>query len=315
MKACRLIVVRLLLGLLTLFFVSLVIFWGVELLPGDVANRILGRLATEENLTILRARMHLDEPAVSRYLTWFGDIVTGDLGRTLSSNRPVIEVLGPRIGNTLILAAIALAIYVPLVMMPAIVQAVYRDTMVDHVLSFITLVIYSIPDFLIGTILLLVFVVALPLLPATSVVDADTTWREFVSAVTLPAFTLGCVMAVYAVRMLRDSLVDILDADFIRIAVLNGIPWSRVIWRHALPNALVPTLNITALNIAYLIGGVVIVEKVFSYPGFGSLLVDALLLRDLPLIQITVLIAAATYILANILADVAAVLLNPKLRT
>jgi peptide/nickel transport system permease protein len=176
-------------------------------------------------------------------------------------------------------------------------------------------VLLSLPDFLLATILLLTFVVMIPLLPAISLVDQTSSAWEYFRAMTLPALTLAIVMAVYAVRMLRDNLIEVLDSDYIRMAELKGLSRRRVLLRHALPNALVPTLNVTALNLAYLVGGVVVVEKVFSYPGFGSLLVDSLQLRDLPVIEATVMIAAFVYVAANLIADVAAILLNPRLRT
>ena len=171
------------------------------------------------------------------------------------------------------------------------------------------------PDFLLGTLLLLLFVVTFPLLPAMSVVDDATTFTEFARALVLPALTVGLVMSVYAVRFLRDGLIEVLDSEYIRMAQLNGLPRRTVLLRHALPNALIPTLNVTALNIAYMMGGVVIVERVFGFPGFGSLTVDAMLTLDVPLIEATVLIAAAVYIGANLLADIGTVLLNPRLRT
>ena len=189
-----------------------------------------------------------------------------------------------------------------------------RDGPLDHGLSVITLVLLSTPDFLLGTLLLIAFVITVPLFPAMSLVDQSSGVAEYLRAIALPAITLAIVMAVYAVRMLRDNLIEVLDSEYVRMAELKGLPRRQVLLRHALPNALVPTLNITALNLAYLIGGVVIVEKVFSYPGFGSLLVDALQLRDLPLIEATVLIAAAVYVGANLLADIGAILLNPRLR-
>jgi peptide/nickel transport system permease protein len=189
-----------------------------------------------------------------------------------------------------------------------------RDGPLDHGLSVITLVLLSTPDFLLGTLLLIGFVITVPLFPAMSLVDQSSGLAEYLRAIALPAITLAIVMAVYAVRMLRDNLIEVLDSEYVRMAELKGLPRGRVLLRHALPNALVPTLNITALNLAYLIGGVVIVEKVFSYPGFGGLLVDALQLRDLPLIEATVLIAAAVYVGANLLADIGAILLNPRLR-
>jgi peptide/nickel transport system permease protein len=310
-----LIVGRVLSALLTLLLVSLLIFSVLEILPGDVATRVLGRDATPEALAVLRERLNLDDPAHIRYLTWLGSIAQGDLGNSLISGRRVADILGPRIFNTLLLSVYAFLIYIPLATLPALIQAIRRDRAVDHAFSVVTLVLLSIPDFLLATMLMIVFVVMTPLFPAISLVDASSSAAEYLHAMTLPAVTLAIVMAVYAVRMLRDNLIEVLDSDYIRMAELKGVPARRVVWRHALPNALVPTLNVTALNLAYLIGGVVIVERVFSYPGFGSLLVDALQLRDLPLIEATVMIAAAVYIGANLLADIGSILLNPRLRT
>ena len=178
-----------------------------------------------------------------------------------------------------------------------------------------TLLLVSTPDFLVATLLLIGFVVMIPVLPATSLVDETTTLVPYLRALVLPGTTLAVVMAVYAVRMLRDNLIEVLESEYVRMAELKGLPRRLVLIRHALPNALIPTLNVTALNLGYLIGGVVIVERVFSFPGFGSLLIDALQLRDAPLIEATVLIAAAVYIAANLLADVGAILLNPRLRS
>jgi peptide/nickel transport system permease protein len=311
----RLIAGRVLSSVVTVLLVSLLIFSVLEILPGDVATRVLGRDATPESLATLRERLHLDDPAHLRYLGWLGNLVQGDFGVSLISGRRVVDILGPRIFNTLLLSLYAFLLYIPLATLPALIQAVKRDRALDHALSVVTLVLLSIPDFLLATMLMIAFVVMTPLFPAISLVDQSSSAGEYLYAMTLPAVTLAIVMAVYAVRMLRDNLIEVLDSDYIRMAELKGVPNRRVVWRHALPNALVPTLNVTALNLAYLIGGVVIVERVFSYPGFGSLLVDALQLRDLPLIEATVMIAAAVYIAANLVADVSAILLNPRLRT
>jgi peptide/nickel transport system permease protein len=301
--------------MVTLLLVSLLVFSVLEILPGDVATRVLGRDATPESLATLRERLNLNDPAYVRYLTWLGNLAGGDLGQSLISGRRVVDILGPRIFNTLLLSLYAFLLYIPLATLPALIQAVKRDRAVDQALSVLTLVLLSIPDFLLATMLMIVFVIFTPLFPAISLVDQSSSASEYIYAMTLPAVTLAIVMAVYAVRMLRDNLIEVLDSDYIRMAELKGVPARRVVWRHALPNALVPTLNVTALNLAYLIGGVVIVERVFSYPGFGSLLVDALQLRDLPVIEATIMIAAAVYIVANLAADVGAILLNPRLRT
>ncbi len=315
MFIARLIAQRFLLALFTLLLVSFLIFAVLEILPGDVATRILGRDATPETLAALRERMHLDDPALLRYGRWLWGVLQGDFGQSLVSSRSVMEVLGPRIVNTAFLSLYAFILYVPLATLPAILQAIRRDRAVDHALSVMTLVLLSVPDFLLGTLLLLTFVLLIPVLPAMSTVDQTSGFLEYLRATTLPALTLAIVMAVYAVRMLRDNLIEVLDADYIRMAELRGVPAGRVVWRHALPNALVPTLNVTALNLAYLVGGVVVVEKVFSFPGFGSLLVDSLQLRDFPLIEATILLSAGVYIAANFIADAGAILLNPKLRT
>jgi peptide/nickel transport system permease protein len=311
----RLVAARIVTSLLTLLLVSIIIFAALEVLPGDVASRILGRDATPESLAALRAQLHLEDPALQRYLDWLGGIVRGDFGQALTSSRPVADVLAPRIFNTLVLSAVAFVFYMPLALIPAMLQALRRDGPLDHGLSVLTLVLLSTPDFLLGTLLLIAFVITIPIFPAMSLVDQSSGLAQYMRAVALPAVTLAIVMAVYAVRMLRDNLIEVLDSEYVRMAELKGLPRRQVLLRHALPNALVPTLNITALNLAYLIGGVVIVEKVFSYPGFGSLLVDALQLRDLPLIEATVLIAAAVYVGANLLADIGGILLNPRLRT
>lgn len=311
----RLVLVRLTSAVLTLLLVSVMIFAVIEILPGDVASRILGRDATPETLAAIRTKLQLNDPAIERYLRWLGGILRGDLGEALTSARPITEILAPRILNTVILSAMAFVIYLPLALIPALIQATNRDRPVDHGLSMVTLILLSMPDFLLATILLIFFVILLPVLPAISLVDEGSGLLAYLRALVLPATTLAIVMAVYAVRMLRDNLIEVLDSEYIRMAELKGLPRRKVLLRHALPNALVPTLNVTALNLGYLIGGVVIVEKVFSFPGFGSLLVDSLQLRDVPLIEATVLIAAAVYIVANLMADLGAILLNPRLRS
>lgn len=315
MNIWRMLGTRILLSILTLLLVSLMIFAIIEVLPGDVASRVLGRDATPEALAMLRAKMQLDDPAIIRYLRWLGGILRGDFGEALTSERPIIDIVAPRLFNTVLLSVYAFLIYVPLALIPALIQAAQRDRQTDHIISVINLVFLSIPDFLLGTLLLVAFSVAIPLFPAVSLVDESFSPLKFLWAMTLPAVTLAIAMAIAAVRMLRDNLIEVLDSEYVRMAELKGLPPRAVLLRHALPNALVPTLNVTAINLGYLIGGVVIVEKVFSYPGFGRLLVDSLQLRDLPLIEATVVIAAAVYVGANLLADLGSILLNPRLRS
>jgi peptide/nickel transport system permease protein len=315
LSVLKLVIMRIGMAAITLLLVSLIVFSILEILPGDVATRILGRDATPESLDVLRNELGLNRPALTRYLTWLGELLRGDLGRSLVSNRPVADILGMRIYNTMLLSLYAFLVYLPLTTVPALLQAIWRDRPIDHVFSIVTLILLSMPDFLLATILLFTFVVVIPVLPAMSLVDESSSAWDYFRAMTLPAVTLAIVMAVYAVRMLRDNLIEVLDSDYIRMAELKGLSAGRVLVRHALPNALSPTLNVTALNLAYLVGGVVVVERVFSYPGFGNLLVDSLQLRDLPVIESTVMIAALVYVLANLLADVTGILLNPRLRT
>lgn len=314
MPLLRFVGFRLLAAIGMLIAVSAVIFVITEILPGDVATRILGRSPDPERLAILRDRLGLDQPLPLRYLEWIGGVFTGDFGHSLVSGQPVSDVVARRFFNSLLLALAAFALYLPIAVIPAIVQAVNRDRPIDHAISGISLAILSIPDFLLGTIFLILFASILPIAPARSTIDGAMSAWEVLRALALPALTIALVMGTYATRYLRDSLIEALDADYIRMARLNGIPERRVLWRHALPNALIPAINITSLNLTYLFGGVVVVEQVFAFPGFGALLVGSLMQLDVPLVQATILIAAAVFIFGNLLADISAMLLNPKLR-
>jgi peptide/nickel transport system permease protein len=315
MTASRLIVSRTFAALVTLLLVAVAVFLMIDILPGDVAVRILGREATPEAIERLRTELQLNDPVIIRFLRWIGGALQGDLGLSLSSRRPIAEMLVPRLVNTFFLTLAALLVYLPLLLVVALIQATHRNSAVDHILSGVSLVLLSIPDFLIGTLLLVLFVLVIPVLPAVSYVDQSTPAGAYILALVMPGVTLGIVITVHTVRMLRDNLIEVLDSDYVRMAHLKGLSRRRILWRHALPNAIVPTLNIIALNLVYLIGGVVIVEKVFAFPGFGSLLVDSIQLQDFPLIEATVLVAAAVYIFANLAADVATIVLNPRLRT
>ncbi len=311
----KLILTRILYAVLTLLAVSVVVFAAVEILPGDITTRILGRSATPEAVAVLRKQLGYDQPAVMRYANWLGGVLQGDLGTSLSSQRSVNEVIGPRLANTAILALCAFVLSVPLSLLPAAAQALKPGSLLDTIASAINFVLLAIPDYLLASIMLILFVVVIPVLPSTSLVtDASGFW-DWVRALILPSVVLAISISIYAIRLLRDGLIDVLSRDYVRMAELKGMPLRVVLWRHAFPNAIGPTLNITALNISYLIGGVIIVERVFSFPGFGSVMVGALQAGDAPLIDATVLIAALIYITANTLADIGSILTNPKLRS
>lgn len=309
-----LILKRIFSALITLLIVSALIYGFLEMLPGDVATRMLGRTATPETLANLREQLGLNEPALKRYFLWLFNIFQGDFGTALTSKRPITEILAPKIFNTLILSGCAFILYLPLSFITALLQAYYKNKNIDISLSIITLIILSLPDFIIGTIMIIVFVVVFPIFPAISLVGEYSDLSEWFMALVMPSITLALVMSVYAVRMLRDNLIEVLDSEYIFMAKLKGLSKSTVLIKHALPNAIIPTLNVTALNLGFLIGGVVIVEKIFTFPGFGNLLIDSIKFRDLPLVEATILIAAAFYIFANLLTDILSIIFNPKLR-
>jgi peptide/nickel transport system permease protein len=311
----RLIASRLALALVTLVAVSAVVFFFTEILPGDIAARVLGRESTAQERAIFRKEKGLDRPVYVRYGDWISGASHLDFGRSLVNDEKVTSVLSGRLGNTLLLGAFAFVLYVPLTVLAAVASALYRDRFPDSATSFLTLVGLSLPEFVLGTILIFVFAVELGWFPALSFTNPGAGLGSRLNAIVLPAVTLTIGMAVYAIRMLRDNLIEVLDSEYVRMATLKGVPRWRVVARHALPNALGPALNVTALNLTYLIGGIVVVERVFSYQGLGQLLVDSIFNRDVPVVEAITLLASAVYIGANLVADVAALLLNPRLRT
>ncbi len=310
----RLFLRRLVLSGFTMVLVSMLIFGALEILPGDVASRNLGRFATEEQKAEFRQKMHLDLPVEKRYLNWIGHVIQGDFGRSLSSDRPVAAIIGPRLRNTLMLATFSFLLSLPITFLLAVISAMTRGNWPDSVISVFTLVGLSTPEFLMGTIVLIMLAVRLPLFPTMSTLESVTNLQGYLRTAALPAMTLAIVTSVYGIRMLRDNLIEVLSSDFIKMAQLKGLSASQVAWRHALPNAVLPTLNVSALNLAYLIGGVVVVERVFVYPGMGDQLISAIELLDLPVVEGIVLIVSLVYVLANLAADVLGILLTPRLR-
>ncbi len=312
--AIRLLVPRLALALLTLFVVSLIMFWAVEWLPGDPATRVLGQAATPERAAALRKMLNLDQPPMVRYVRWLGDYVRGNWGESLVAKRPVSDYVLPRLKNTLLLSAFVIAVYIPASLILGVVTAIYRNRSLGVGLSVLLLIGTAIPEFVIGLLLMLVFAVTLPWFPPLSLMDEVHSFGALIHTVALPTVTLALAMTAYAVRMMQSSLVSVMESEYVRTAILKGVPRSRVIVRHALPNALGPALRVTALNLAWLIGGVVLVETVFNFPGMGRLLVDSIRVLDTPVIEAIALLMAGVYILANLAADLASGLLNPRLR-
>jgi peptide/nickel transport system permease protein len=310
----RTIVVRLALALFTLFAVSLFIFWSTEVLPGDIAARVLGREATAEAREAFRERAGLNRPATERYVEWLSGALRLDFGKSLVNQRSINDIVFPRTQNTAFLALYAFAIYVPLTLILSVIAALYPNRWPDNLIAGFNLVGLALPEFVIGTVLIYVFAVSMPIFPVMSQIQRAKTFEEALRATTLPAITLAVVMSVYSIRMLRDNLIEVMNSEYVRMCLLKGLPRYRIVLFHALPNAIVPALNTMALNLAYLIGGVVVVEAVFAFQGLGSLIVEAVNQRDMPVIQSVALIVSAVYIVANLFADVMSIVLNPRLR-
>ena len=304
---------RLSLGLVTLLVVSLIIFLGVSLLPGDAAQAMLGQAATPETVAALRARMGLDQPGYIRYFSWLADILRGDFGISISNNREIADLLGGRFANTLFLALMAAIISVPIALTLGILAALYRNSVYDRVVNIVTLSSISTPEFFVAYILILIFAVNFGWFPSLANVSLDTPFFDRVYACILPAATLTLVVVAHMMRMTRAAIINLLASPYIEMAALKGIPKGRIITRHALPNAWAPIINVIVINLAYLIVGVVVVEVVFVYPGLGQLLVDSVQRRDLPVVQACSLVFAATYVLLNLTADILSILTNPRL--
>ncbi len=309
----RVVAQRLGLGVLVLFAVSLIIFLGVELLPGDLCEEIQGQAATPETVAACRKELGLDKPAVTRYLGWLGDISKGDFGRSLANQREISELIGVRLSNTLFLALVAAAISVPLALVLGILAALYRNTWYDRAVNVVTLSSISFPEFFVAYILILFLAVKASVFPSLSNVSPDTEFWERVYRVMLPAITLTLVVVAHMMRMTRASIINLLASPYIEMANLKGMTRSHIIVHHALPNAWAPIVNVIVINLAYLIVGVVVVEVVFIYPGLGQLIVDSVQKRDIPVVQACSLIFAATYVILNLTADILSIVTNPRL--
>ncbi len=310
----KLVVRRLLLGLLTLLAITVLVFLGTEILPGDVAQAILGQAATPETVAALREKLGLNVPPWQRYFDWLGALLAGDLGTSLANGIPVERVVGTRIVNTINLALYAAVIALPLSLLLGLLSAAWPESTFDRTTTSTTVFFISIPDFVIAIVLIIIFARELGWFP--SVVHRPR-WSDVPATLGqtfLPMLTLVLSILAHIIRMTRAAVLDVLKQPYIEMALLKGAPKSRIIVRHAIPNALGPIVNVVALNLAYLVSGVVIVEVIFTYPGLGRLMVDSVIFRDLPLIQVAALVFCGFYVALNIAADLAAIMANPRLR-
>jgi peptide/nickel transport system permease protein len=301
-------------ALITLLLVSAVVFTISGLLPGDAAQETLGQSATPEQVAALRHEMGLDRPALTRYVAWLGGIVQGDPGQSLVANLPVREVIAERLPNSLMLAAFTALVSVPLALAIGIASAISRGGRLDRTLNVLTLSAVAVPEFLVATLGVLVFSVKLLWLPSIALVSEDASLWDTMRSCALPVFSLSVVVIAQMARMTRAAVADQLDRPYVEMARLKGVPFRRVVLFHVMPNAVGPIVNAVALSLSYLLGGAIIVETIFNFPGLASLMVNAVTSRDMPLLQACAMIFCAIYLMLVLVADVVAILANPRLR-
>jgi peptide/nickel transport system permease protein len=310
----RTIAARLVLGLGTFLAVSMLVFLGMDALVGDAATAALGRDATPEAVAVLRKQFGLNRPVAERYTEWIAGLPRGDLGKSLPSGDPVWQIIRDKARNTLLLALATIVCLVPLSIALGVFAALRRDSILDHVVSSGTLVVMATPEFVVGSLLAVICATWFTFLPPVSLIDSSEPILPQLILLVLPVLTLLGASLAQTIRMIRASMLEVLDSNYIQMARLKGVPEKRVLMRHALPNALAPTITILAFNVAWLTGGIVVVESVFQFPGLGMALTQAVSRRDIPTVQAIALIITGAYISVNLIADTAIVLLNPRLR-
>jgi len=310
----KLVARRLAVAIVILAVISVAVFTATEFLPGDVAQVVLGQSATPEAVAGLRAAMHLDQPAYLRYFIWLHGLLTGNPGRSLVNDVPVATLISDRISNSLLLAAVTSAFCVPVALTLGITSAMWRNGVYDRLVSLLTLSAVAVPEFFVATLAVVVFAVHLHWMPALSTSPSIDSVGRFFRVFTLPVLSLSCVVIAQMVRMTRSAVIDALRQPYVEMAVLKGAGPARVVLLHALPNAVGPIANSMALSLSYLLGGVIVVEKIFGYPGLAQLLVDAVSTRDMPLVQAVAMMFCAGYLILVTIADVAGIVSNPKLR-
>ena len=303
------------LGLITLFIVSLITFIGVEVLPGDACTAYLEREAFGAQLEACIKRLGLDIPSYERYISWAYNAMQGNFGYSLSGQMPITEVLGPKVKNSLILASAAIIIGIPTALILGIITALWRDKFPDIIISTIAIFSMTIPEFISATLLILVVAIWLEWLPGIVIVSTDATFLELLPNIILPVIAIAMIMTAHMARMVRSSVIQVMASDYVQMAILKGVPYWKMVFKHVLPNALLPAINVVALTIAWLLGGVVVTEVVFNYPGLGRLVIESISNRDLPVVQALAIILASIYVTINLIADLMTLMLNPRLKS
>ena len=301
-------------GIATLFLVSILVFIGTSVLPGDVAQILLGQMATPETLAALRAKLGLDQPAHIRYFQWLGDLLSGDLGISKAGGSTISSIIQGRLSKTVWLAALVALIAIPVSLALGLLTAMYPGTRLDRTVTFCTLSLISVPEFLVATCLVLILAVHLRWLPSIAYMSGNETGWQLIKAMAMPILTLVIVVSAQIIRMTRATVLNVMSSPYIEMAILKGVPRRRIILRHALRNAMGPIVNVIALNMAWLISGIVIVETIFAYPGLAKLMIDAVQIRDLPLVQAIAMIFCTSYVVLIFVADMASILSNPRIR-
>ena len=305
---------RIAIGFATLIVVSVIVFLATSILPGDVAQIILGQSATPETLAALRAELGMDQPGYVRYFSWLGNMATGDLGISKAGGATIASLIEGRLWNTMTMASLVALISIPVSIALGLWAAMHPGTWLDRIVTFGTLSTISVPEFFIATILVLFLAVELHWLPSTAYLTGNESFFELLVALAMPLLTLVVVVSAQMIRMTRAGILNVMNSPYIEMAILKGVPRRRIILRHAFFNAIGPIVNVIALNLAYLVSGVVIVETIFAYPGLAKLMIDGVQTRDLPLVQACAMIFCGTYVILILMADVASILSNPRLR-
>lgn len=310
-----LIIRRLFLALVTLFIISLIIFIGIEVLPGDMATAYLGQRETPESLKALREEFGLNDPAYERYLNWLGDALRGDLGTSYARRQAVSDMIGYRLRNTVVLSVMASLVGIPFAVVLGVIAGLTREKWPDTIISLIAIIGMTLPGFVTATILIFIFALRLEWFPAITLIATDAPVSELLPNIVLPIITLTIIMVAHILRLVRTNMIDVMVSDYVQMARLKGVPALKIVFKHALPNAMLPTINIIALTITWLIGGVAIIETVFNYPGIGKLMINAIADRDFALVQGIGMVLACVVIAVNLIADLLSLVLNPRLRT
>ena len=306
---------RILLGLITLFIVSLITFVGVEVLPGDACTTYLEREAYGAALEACYKRLGLDIPAYERYVNWAVGVIQGDFGYSLSGEMKINDVLGPRVKNSLVLASASILIGIPIALLLGIITALWRDKLPDIIISTFTIFSMTIPEFISATLLILIVAIWLEWLPGIVIVPTGASISELLPNIILPVIAISMIMTAHMARMVRSSVIQVMSSDYVQMAILKGVPYWKMVFKHVLPNALLPAINVVALTIAWLLGGVVVTEVVFNYPGLGRLVIESISNRDLPVVQALAIILASIYVVINLIADLLTLMLNPRLKS